>query len=275
MLGSVHDAEDVVQESYARLASADMTSIDDTRGWLVAVATRLCLDELRKAKVRRRHYRGPWLPEPVVDADRAADPADVVTLDDTVRMALLIVLEELSPAERTVFVLHDVFQFDFEEIATIVGRSPAACRQLASRARRRIATDDEPPRFESSHEEQVELAERFAEACRTGTFAALMAVLDPQCMGEFDSGGFIPGAPLAPRLGAEAIGATLQGAFAAASATFKVADVNGQPGVLVESSDVVVAVIALQGADRHITHIHAIGNPDKLRHLARSNDDVP
>jgi RNA polymerase sigma-70 factor (ECF subfamily) len=270
MLGSVSDAEDVVQETYARLARADLTSIEDTRGWLIAVATRLCLDELRKAKVRRRRYRGPWLPEPVVITDLGADPADIVTLDETVRMALLVLLEQLSPAERTVFVLHEVFEFGFDEISTMVDRSPVACRQLASRARRRIAAEEPGPRFETNRDEQSRLAERFADACRAGTISELLVVLDPDCTGEFDSGGLIPGAPLAARLGAATIAATLATAFKGADAIFDVYDVNGEPGVIVRAAQVIAAVISLQGVNGRVTHIQAIGNPYKLRHLEPS-----
>src|SRR5258708_4926420 len=148
LLGSVTEAEDMVQEAFARLVRADQQSIDDVRGWLVVVVTRLCLDLLRSARVRRETYVGPWFPEPVAHAaSEAPDPADIVTLDESVRMALLIVLERLSPAERVVFVLHDVFEYTFEEIAPMVDRTPAACRQLASRARRRIGAEEEkvPP----------------------------------------------------------------------------------------------------------------------------------
>src|SRR5213594_3243989 len=142
---------------------------DDVRGWLVTVTSRLCLDQLRSAQSQRTSYVGPWLPEPVVDVPSlGVDPADRVTLDDSVRMALLVVLEQLSPAERTAFVLHDVFQLSFDEVASIVGRSPAACRQLASRARRRVQAEAAPSRFHADTAEQRRLAERFAAAANSG-----------------------------------------------------------------------------------------------------------
>src|SRR5881227_2391034 len=145
MLGSVTDAEDVVQETFARLLRAE-DEIADVRGWLVVVATRLCLDQLRSARAKREAYVGPWLPEPVVESAGApVDPADRITLDDSVRMAMLVVLERLTPAERAAFVLHEVFRFSFDDVSTIVGRSPEACRQLASRARRRIEEGTAPP----------------------------------------------------------------------------------------------------------------------------------
>src|SRR5919201_982053 len=142
LLGSYSDAEDIVQEAFTKLLRTDLDPIEDVRAWLVVVVSRLCLDQLRSARVKREAYIGPWFPEPIIQADDAAtDPAKIVTLDESVRMALLIVLERMSPAERVVFVLHDVFEFPFEKVAVMVGRTPAACRQLASRARRRIETE--------------------------------------------------------------------------------------------------------------------------------------
>src|SRR5207253_9787053 len=159
---SVSDAEDAVQEAYARVMRNAVDGIDDVRGWLVTVTSRLCLDQLRSAQSQRTSYVGPWLPEPVVDVPSlGVDPADRVTLDDSVRMALLVVLEQLSPAERTAFVLHDVFQLSFDAVSGIVGRSPAACRQLASRARRRIESETGPARFQARVDEHHEVAERF------------------------------------------------------------------------------------------------------------------
>ncbi|MGC4189890.1 MAG: sigma-70 family RNA polymerase sigma factor, partial [Thermomicrobiales bacterium] len=148
MLGSVSDAEDIVQEAFVRLMNADRGEIRDVRGWLVVVVTRLCLDQLRSARSRREAYTGPWLPEPVIAAsDRRNDPADLVALDDSVRLALLILLERLSPAERAAFVLHDVFQFSFEDVAGITGRTSDAARKLASRARRHVQSGMTPARF--------------------------------------------------------------------------------------------------------------------------------
>ena len=193
MLGSLSDAEDVVQEAYARLARADRGAIDDLRSWLITVTGRLCLDHLRSADVKRRAYVGPWLPEPLVDFPGAdADPADRVTLDDSLRMALLVLLEQLSPAERTAFVLHDIFQVPFDEVGAIVGRSPAACRQLAARARQHVQSETRTARFHIDATEQRRVAERFAAACNEGDLEALLKVLDPDVVGEFDSGGSTP-----------------------------------------------------------------------------------
>jgi RNA polymerase sigma-70 factor, ECF subfamily len=268
MLGTLADAEDAVQETYARLVRNGTDGIEDMTGWLVAVAGRVCLDRLRADKVRRA-YVGPWLPEPLVDpgGDRA-DPADRVTLDDTIRIALLSVMERLSPAERAVFVLHDVFGLTFEHIADTVGRTPPACRKLASRARAAIRNDEEP-RFEVALSDARHVSDRFAAACATGDLDALLAVLDPDVIGEFDSGGRIPGAPLGPLVGSHAVAVTLAYSFSGSSATFTTVDVNGQPGVVVKLQDRTMAVIALDTDGRTVHAIRAIGNPDKLAHLNR------
>jgi RNA polymerase sigma-70 factor (ECF subfamily) len=271
MLGSVTDAEDVAAEAYARLIATDLDDVDDLAGWLVAVTARLCVDRLRSADTRKRAYVGPWLPEPLVQrADsKVIDPADRITLDDSVRMALLVVLERLSPAERTSFVLHDLFAISFDEVADIVGRSPAACRQLASRARRRIQADPERPRIAVSSDEVEAVARRFADACSVGEIEPLVELLDPAAIGDFDSGGTIPGAPLQTIDGAEHIARILLRAFQGHDLSYSVAAVNGEPGVVVESDGRVAAVIAIGVRAGRIDLIHAIGNPAKLQHLTR------
>src|SRR5437879_7857514 len=192
MLGSISDAEDIVQEAFVRLVRADLDQIEDSRGWLVVVVSRLCLDQLRSARSKRETYVGPWLPEPLIQPPGDEfDPAERVTLDDSVRMALLVVLERLSPAERGAFVLHDVFRFSFEDVAGIVGRSPEACRQLASRARRRIQEETGPARFDVDPAELSRIARRFIAASSNGDLDALMAVLDPDVAGWTDGGGVV------------------------------------------------------------------------------------
>jgi RNA polymerase sigma-70 factor, ECF subfamily len=192
MLGNLSEAEDVVQEGFARLLRVDLDEIEDVRGWLVVVVSRLCLDRLRAS---RRHPTTPSdaLDEPwfgrqpsATGAVDAVDPADRITLDDTVRIAMHVVLERLSAAERTAFVLHDVFQYPFEAIAEIVGRSPSACRQLASRARRAVREEALPARFVVEPVEQRRITERFIAACTYGDMDALLAVLDPDVTGEGD-----------------------------------------------------------------------------------------
>jgi RNA polymerase sigma-70 factor (ECF subfamily) len=266
VLGTLSDAEDAVSDTFARLTRNGTEGIDDVEGWLVTVAGRVCLDRLRADRVRSR-YVGPWLPEPVVDpAGIEPDPADQVTLDDSVRLALLTVLQTLTPAERVAFVLHDVFGLTFEEVGRVVRRSPVACRKLASRARAAIREDPEP-RFEVSAAQARDVAERFAAACTTGDLASLTAVLAPDVVGEFDSGGFIDGAPLGPLVGAEAVAATLARTFAGAGADVRVAGVNGQPGLIVSQSGQVMAVIGLETDGRRVHAIRAVGNPEKLTRL--------
>ena len=200
MLGSVSEAEDLADEAYSRLVVADLDAIADVTGWLVTVTSRLCLDRLRSADTRRRAYVGPWLPEPLLaSADPGGvDPADRVTLDDSVRLALLVVLEQLTPAERTAFVLHDLFSVEFDQVAEIVGRSPAACRQLASRARRRIRSHPDTARATVDRAELERVARRFADACASGAIEPLLAVLDPDVVGDFDSGAGSPARPSMP-----------------------------------------------------------------------------
>lgn len=268
LLGSVHDAEDVVQEAYGRLLAAEITEISDVRGWLVTVTSRLCIDRLRAHEHSRRAYVGPWLPEPIVRlADPAPGVADQVTLDESVQMALLVVLQQLSPAERTAFVLHDVFGLEFGEIGRIVGRSSDACRQLASRARRRLSATSRDQRFAVDRAEHETLARRFAAACATGDVAGLVSVLDPDVVGDFDSGGVVPHAPLETLRGVGEVAEQLVRAFEETSAEFAVADVNGAPGVIVTLHGRVVAVIALAVTRGMVDLIHAIGSPHKLRHL--------
>lgn len=265
MLGSLTEAEDVAQDVFERLARQDRTAILDLRGWLIAVTARRSLDRLRSAEVSRRAYVGPWLPEPVATHDDA-DPADRVTLDDTVRIALLTMLERLTPAERTVFVLHDVFALPFPEISAVVGRSVAACRQLASRARRHVRSSDR--RFDVDPAEHRVAVERFAAACEVGDLEALTAVLDPDVTGTFDAGGRVPGAPSRTVAGARRVASLLHRSFEGRPARFVVAPVNAEPGIVVVLDGAVVAVLALDVSSGRVQHVHAVGNPEKLRYVA-------
>ena len=175
-LGDLGEAEDVVQEAWLRLERVDADAIENLDGWLTTVIARLALDRLRSARARRETYVGPWLPEPLV----SEDPADRVTLDESVSYALLTVLEQLSPAERTAFVLHDVFDVPFGEVAEVVGRTPEAVRQLASRARRHV--DRERPRFTASRDEHERAVRAFAQAVGEGDLEGLVEVLDPDAV---------------------------------------------------------------------------------------------
>jgi RNA polymerase sigma-70 factor (ECF subfamily) len=184
MLGSVSEAEDAVQEAFVRMLNIDLDEIDDVRGWLVTVTGRICLDHMKSARARHEIGAEP----PAEQPGASPDPADHVTLDDSVRMALLVLLERLTPPERAAFVLHDVFQFSFDDVASIVGRSPAACRQLASRARRRVQEETAPTRFAVEAAEEREVAERFIAACAGGDIEGLLSVLDPDVVGHAEIG---------------------------------------------------------------------------------------
>src|SRR5262245_61339142 len=266
MLGSVSDAEDVVQEAFTRLVRTGPEEIEDVRGWLVVVVTRLCLDQLRSSRHKRESSVGAWLPEPVVEDD-LADPADRITLDDSVRMAMLVVLERLTPAERGAFVLHDVFGFSFEDIATILGRSVEGSRQLASRARKRIHEDTGPSRFEVDPAELGRIANRFISAATEEDVVALMDVLDPNVVGWTDTGG-MPGTPVRPIEGAEPVASQFLRFVRLFGVTLHPMPVNGEPGVIARSEGRLVAVIALETRDGLISRIHGIADPMKLGYVA-------
>ncbi|WP_431951411.1 sigma-70 family RNA polymerase sigma factor, partial [Nocardia lijiangensis] len=196
LLGSLAEAEDVVQETYARwyaLSERQRGEVMAPGAWLTTVASRICLDLLGSARARRERYVGEWIPELIpirsewLDGPAPVDPADRVTLDESISMAFLIVLDSMTPAERVAFVLHDVFRYSFAEVADIVGRTPAACRQLASSARRRIQTSQEP-----STPERTEVVRDFKRAWETKDIEALIGLLDPQAIATADSGGLAP-----------------------------------------------------------------------------------
>jgi RNA polymerase sigma-70 factor (ECF subfamily) len=267
MLGSLSDAEDVVQEAYARLMRADLEEIDDVRAWLVVVVTRRCLDQLRSARTRHEGYVGPWLPEPLVDVPgEGLDPADRVTLDDSVRMALLVVLERLSPAERAAFVLHDVFGFSFESVGSIVGRSPAACRQLASRARRHVREQASPARFDVDPVVLNRAAERFIQAASSGDFDTLLEVLDPDVVGWTDTGGIV-GAPRRAVAGRDRVARQLLSFLASWKVRLAPISVNGEPGAVAFAAGEVIAVLAFETREGLISRIHSIANPAKLARI--------
>jgi RNA polymerase sigma-70 factor (ECF subfamily) len=264
MLGNISDAEDMVQEAFTRLFRADLDEIDDVRGWLVVVVSRLCLDTLRSARSRRerRSGRGGEVAEDAA-VDPFGDPADRVTLDDSVRMALLVVLERLSPPERAVFVLHDVFGFPFETVASIVGRTPAACRKLASRARNRVATETGPDRFAVDPAAHLQISERFIAACAGGDLETLTRLLDANVGGEVD---LAPGVVLRPVLvGPARVAQNLLRFFGGATGTTLVSQpINGRPGVLAFRDGELYALVALEDRAGLIVDIHAIRDPAKL-----------
>ena len=260
--GSAADAEDCVQEAWLRLSRVpDPGTIADLPAWLTTTVSRLALDALGSARARRERAAGPWLPEPLVADLRAADPADQVTLDEHVSIALLVVLERLSPAERTAFVLHDVFGVDFDEIAEVVGRTPGAVRQLASRARKHVR--DGQPRFPPTPAEQAELVAAFAAACANGDLDRLASLLDPRVTWRADGGGKVTAAPVLAH-GAQDVARILLGFAARGPAEVRTVLVNGTPGLVVRDAGQVLSVIALTVDRGRITAIDVIRDPGKL-----------
>jgi RNA polymerase sigma-70 factor (ECF subfamily) len=258
MLGSVAEAEDVVQEGLLRLHRAD--AVEHPKAFLATVVTRLSIDELRSARVRREAYVGPWLPEPVITTDSRPD-------DDSVSMALLVTLESLNPVERAVFLLHDVFDYGYDEIAEIVGKSRENCRQLALRARRHV--EGRRPRFETSREQREALAARFFEAIREGDLDGLVSLLAEDAVATGDGGGKGE-ARATPLYGGEKIARFMLGLMRLAERrayTFEFTELNGEPGAIFREDGEVVGTMIIEVTGDRITATRSVVNPDKLRHL--------
>lgn len=265
MLGTFGEADDAVQEAWLRLArQADPSIINDLRGWLTTTTARICLDMLTSARARRETYVGPWLPEPDVQREPSTDPADRVTLDESVSMALLVVLESLSPAERTAFVLHDVFGVPFDEVAVTVGRSPAAVRQLASRARQHV--EERRPRYTTAADEHRRVLAAFISAVSAGDLEGLLRVLDPDVVWRADGGGIVP-STRRPVHGNDNVARLTLGLVqrAPVGATADVEMVNGAPGLVLRVDGQPFSVMAFTVADGRITEVDAVQNPEKLR----------
>ncbi len=268
LLGSLADAEDVVQETYARwyaMSRQEQEAIAAPGAWLTTVAGRICLDLLRSARVRRERYVGEWIPEPLPEHTEwagGADPADRVTLDESVNMAFLVVLESMTPAERVAFVLHDVFRYSFAEVAEVVGRTPAACRQLASSARRRIASARTPAAPVARH---AEVVRDFKQAWQSADIDALVGLLDPAVVAVGDGGG-VASAVLHPVEGAGPVARFFaERVSALPGAVLLERTVNGRPGLVAQLDGRTVAVLAFEVTDDRITHIWSVLNPEKLR----------
>ncbi len=270
LLGSVADAEDAVQEAFIRwyaLAPDDREAIASPVAWLTTVTSRICLDQLGSARARRERYVGPWIPEPVPGGtewsslEAGVDPADRVTLDESIDMAFLVVLDSMTPAERVAFLLHDVFRYPFDEVAGIVGRSPAACRQLASTARRKVR-DSRPVTTPAAR--RAEVVRDFKQAWEAMDIDALLGVLDPDAVAVADGGGRVAAA-LEPRVGATTIAESFLGLARRVTDLELVEQlVNGQPGLVARQNGVTVTVFAFDVAEDRITRIWAMRNPEKL-----------
>jgi RNA polymerase sigma-70 factor (ECF subfamily) len=275
LLGSLAEAEDAVQETYARwyaMPRQQQEAIESPGAWLTTVASRICLDLLGSARARRERYVGEWIPEPLPEpaewisgrpGGTTVDPADRVTLDESVNMAFLVVLESMTPAERVAFILHDVFRYSFAEVAGIVGRTPAACRQLASSARRRIRASQPPA---SPTAQQAGLVRDFKQAWEAKDIDALIGLLDPGATVIADGGG-LASAALRPIQGGEQIARYLADLAGRAPGNVTILErtVNGQPGLVAQQDGITVTVFAFDVAGDRIKHIWAVRNPDKLR----------
>ncbi|MFE2558115.1 RNA polymerase sigma factor SigJ [Streptomyces sp. NPDC059352] len=284
LLGSLAEAEDAVQETYVRwyaMSPQQRKAVESPGAWLTTVAGRICLDVLGSARARRERYVGEWVPEPLPDhtewmngrrpgdRDDPADPADRVTLDESVDMAFLVVLESMTPAERVAFILHDVFRYPFGEVAAIVGRTPAACRQLASSARRRVGAARVPA---TSAVRQAGVVRDFKQAWEAKDIAALVGLLDPEATMVADGGGLV-GAALRPVVGSEMIARYLVDiGDRAPGLTLLERSVNGRPGLVAQHGGVTMTVAAFGLAEDRITHIWAVRNPEKLGPWSEDHD---
>jgi RNA polymerase sigma-70 factor (ECF subfamily) len=270
MLASVTEAEDVVQEAFLRYhrARSDGSEVQSPKAFLSTVTTRLSIDQLRSARVRRESYVGAWLPEPLLTGTDAADPAHLAEQADSLSMAFLLLLERLSPVERAVLLLRDVFGYGFEEIAGIVGKSEPNCRQLVSRARRHIA--DGKPRFEASRAAREQLARRFFAAVGDGDMDDLVSVLAADVVVYGDSGGRPPSwqRPIVGQVNVSRLMYGLGEQMRQLNVEIRPTEINGQPGALVLDSDGrLINVFSVDIADGAVQAIRSVINPDKLRHL--------
>jgi RNA polymerase sigma-70 factor (ECF subfamily) len=272
MVGVVGEAEDLVQEAFLRLhRSGD--EVDSPKAFLTTVVTRLAIDHLRSARVRREAYVGPWLPEPLV-ADTAPGPEDRAEHDETLSLAFLALLQRLSPVERAVYVLHELFDYGYDEIAEIVGKSSSNCRQIMVRARRHVERGR--PRFEPSRREREALLKRFLDAARAGDVAGLVDLLAADAVSYADGGGKVQATPL-PIYGAAKV-ARLWASIPARSEPFTVrfVDVNGQPGAVALAADGrAIGVLTLEVADGRVRSLWAVVNPDKLSRVLAAAADQP
>jgi RNA polymerase sigma factor (sigma-70 family) len=263
MLGSVSEADDAVQESWLRLSRSQAGEVENLRAWLTTVVARVCLDMLRSRRSRREEPLGPHVPEPIVSREDGVDPEHEALLADSVGLALLVVLETLPPAERLAFVLHDMFAVPFDEIARIVDRSPAAARQLASRARRRVQGASPTPDPDLAR--QREVVDAFLAAARGGDFEALLGVLDPDVVLRVDRGA-LPRAASREVRGARAVVEQTR-TFARLAASARPALVNGAAGFVVAPRGRPVAVAGFTVARRKIVEIDLLADPARLRQL--------
>lgn len=268
MLGTVMDAQDMVQDTFLRWQQTPHEEVNSARAWLTTVITRLCINHLKSARVQRETYFGPWLPEPLV-AERESQPVENAQLADSLSLAFLVLLETLTPTERAVFILREVLNCEFSEIAPIVKRSEVNCRQILVRARKHV--EERRPRFDASPEQAEELMLQFQRAVINGEIENLLSILASDVVLMSDGGGKAP-ALSKPLRGAESLARLVVGArrrFDSKTEQVKKVTVNGLPGLVSFEGDRAVRVTAFGISDGRIHALFIITNPDKLRHLAR------
>jgi RNA polymerase sigma-70 factor (ECF subfamily) len=269
MIGSVSEAEDIVQEAFLRYHRAQPAEVENPKAYLSAVTTRLAIDHLRSARARREEYVGPWLPEPLVADEDATDPSAQAELADSLSLAFLVLLERLTPVERAAFLLREVFAYPYDEIAAVIGKSEANARQLVSRARRHV--DDERPRFDVDRQAHEELTDRFLEATQNGDTEGLIELLAEDVYTYADGGGKAQ-APRRMVYGREPVARLMVGIArpdrGTGPYTLHRVLVNGVPGRLARDLDGnPLAVLSLDVADGLVTAVRIVANPDKLAHL--------
>jgi len=263
VLGSMSEADDAVQECWVRLDRSDASRVEDLQAWLTTVVGRICLDMLRRRRSRREDYLGDWLPDPVVEMD-GSDPEEAAMLADSVGLALLVVLETLSPPERLAFVLHDVFGVPFDEVGRVVDRTPQAARQLATRARRRVRSAPTP---DADLARQRVVVDAFLTAARSGDMSALLTVLDPAVVFRFDTG--VAVSRTLPVVGAQAVAERVLESAPRFASYATPAIVNGNAGVMVLRERRLMAVIGFTVVNERIVGIDLVANQEKLRHILR------
>lgn len=269
MLGSAMEAEDIVQEAYLRYRAMPPESIRTLKSYLTTIVHHLCMDLLKSAQTQRENYVGPWLPEPIITGDGVSllSPLRQITDRESISMAFLVLLESLSPLERAVFLLREVFDYEYAEIAKIIGRDEAACRQLFSRAKKHIS--DHRPRFPASPEAHAKMVRRFMEACIAGDIDGLASLLAEDVTAWSDGGGKVPAAALHPVQGRDKVAQGIIGLLSRApeGTTFEVVEANGLPALLVRIKGRIFSVLTLEVEGDLIHATRNVANPDKLRHL--------
>ena len=268
MLGSVTEAEDIVQNAYLRYRQMPAGSIASPKAFLSTVVTRLCLNHLQSVRVQRESYLGPWLPEPLLTEDDTGSPTSQAEMLESISMAFLVLLERLTPVERAVFLLREVFDYPYPEIAAIVGKEEVSCRQIFSRAKKFIAS--QRPRFTPSSEHHEQLLQQFMEAVEEGDLDGLTELLASDVTLWTDGGGKVRGAATRSLHGQEPVARFVIASqrFIEAAFTAEITQVNGEPAIVLRVNGHPFSVVSITIAQQHIVDIRVIGNPEKLRHLA-------